>query len=79
MLYQIYDDYIRISKPTAKKLHKTGDYDIIVTPNNMTPDEVSNSTIIRSTSNFDGVVEAFVKQNCNSNKTGKYAAFWIKG
>lgn len=79
MLYE-YKDYLRISKPMAKKLYtQEPDEDIIIVPCNMTPDnECGTSMIMTKNSDFDKITRDFEIYNCTSRQTGLYAAFFVK-
>ena len=71
--------YKRISKTAAKKAYDAKG--VYICPCNIRPFGIWGMGVwVKSSSGeaFEKVVNAFEFYNCNSNETGKYAAFYIQ-
>ena len=71
------DKYRRITKPSAKRVHKDGK-DVYIVPKLMNPENACGYTgVIRPEDDFDKALNAYEYYNC-SYKVGKYCAFYIE-
>ena len=78
MLRRCQGNITRISKPIARKLHKTGK-DIFIAPCNMIFDNHwEKYSVIPREEDFDRFVNYFEIYGCTTKQQGLYAAFYTK-